>query len=304
MTAYVYLLCFVYHRYQTIGDNLINSLIYHVRRYIDEAKSSAKEQVYRHRIEANENLHKAGLVLKLFTNDRIAESTPFSEVQAKAFSILERQKLDSVADHITTNVKFDETAFQWEHIDKLSHQFKRHLRPILRASHLETSSSQTPLAEAVHFLINAFEQGRSLRQYRPDAFPTRFIPETQKHYLYAKDTHGQRQLLVDRYEFLVYRLLRNGLETGDVFCRDSVRFRSFDDDLIDDVRWQDKDRLIALTGLKVLNQPITSHLAMLEQKLALSIIISTKLSIRVATDRSSRPQSIRLMHAIHPNTSG
>ena len=70
----------------------------------------------------------------------------------------------------------------------------------------------------------------------------------------------------DRYEFLVYRLLRERLEAGDLFCRDSVRFRSFEDDLISDHKWRDKDRLIDLTGLSILKQPIQEHLDSLEQE--------------------------------------
>ena len=266
-TAYVYLLCFVYHRYQRLHDNLINSMIHSVRRYTDEAKGAARERVYEHRIEDNQNLQKAGQVLKLFTDDRIEESTPFQEVQAKAFEILDRQNLNFIADHITTNVRFDETAFQWEHIDKLAHQFKRHLRPILLAVDLAASSGHTPLIEAVHFLKGAFQKGRALGQYPPAAFPIQFIPDTTKRYLYAQDTLGQRCLFPDRYEFLAYRLLRNGLEAGDIFCRDSVRFRSFEDDLLDDQRWQEKEKLIADTGLAILKQPIQDHLATLEQRL-------------------------------------
>jgi len=75
--VYLYLLCFVYHRYQRLHDNLINSLIYNVRGYVDEAKAVAKERVYQYRIEANSHLQKAGQVLKLFTNDSISEETPF-----------------------------------------------------------------------------------------------------------------------------------------------------------------------------------------------------------------------------------
>jgi len=63
---------------------------------------------------------------------------------------------------------------------------------------------------------------------------------------------------------MVYRLLRNGLEAGDVFCRHSVRLRSCEDDLIDNDTWQDKDRLIEQTGLRSLTQPIREHLAELE----------------------------------------
>jgi len=265
--VYLYLICFVYHRYQRLHDNLLNSLIYNVRQYADEAKAAAKERVYEFRTEGNENLRKAGQVLKLFTDDSISENTPFSKVQAKAFSILERQKLDVIADHITTNARFDETAFQWEHIDKLSHQFKRNLRPVLSAVDFDASLGQNALIEAVHFLKTMFQKGKSLRQYPPDTFPTRFIPANTKRYLYGQDSQGRKQFLVDRYEFLVYRLLHNGLLAGDIFCRDSVRFRSFEDDLIDDKKWQEKEKLIDLTDLTILKHPIQDHLADLERVL-------------------------------------
>ncbi|MCK4815834.1 Tn3 family transposase, partial [bacterium] len=263
--VHIYLLCFVYHRYQKINDNLINSLIYNVRKYIGEARSAAKERVYERRIEGNQNLQKAGQVLRLFTDGSIAENTPFHQVQTKAFRILERQKLDFMANHIATNARFDETAFQWEHMDGLVHKFRRRLRPVLLAVDFAASLANDPLIEAICFLRAAFQKGRPLGQYSTDAFPKRFIPETVKRYLYAQDAHGQEQLLPDRYEFLVYRLLRNALEAGDIFCRDSVRFRSFEDDLLDNQRWQEKEELIASTGLTILKQPIQEHLAALEQ---------------------------------------
>ena len=265
--VHVYLLCFVYHRYQRLHDHLLGSLIHHVRRYADEAKSVAKARVDESRSEDQQNLHKAGQVLKLFTDDTIAESTPFQDVRAKAFAILERHTLDLIADHITTTTRFDDTAFQWNHIDKLAPQFKRHLRPILLAVEWAASSGHASLMDVIAFLQGAFRQGRSLGQYPLATFPLRFLPEASKRYLYAPDTHGHRHLLPDRYEFLGYRLLRNGLEAGDIFCRESVRFRSFEDDLIDDQRWQEKERLIADTGLPLLQQPIREHLAALEHVL-------------------------------------
>ena len=227
-------------------------------------------------------------MLKLFTNDSIAEETPFHQVQAQAFSILERPKLDFIADHIATKARFDETAFQWEHIDKLAHQFKRNLRLILKMVDLAASRADEPLLSATHFLKNAFQQGMSLGQYSPEKFPTRFIPENTKRYLYRQDSQGlpsnevkgQKHFLVDRYEFLVYRLLRNRLEAGDIFCQDSVHFRSFEDDLIDDKQWQKKEELIAITGLTILLQPIHEHLALLEQTLEDRIIAVNQ---RIAT---------------------
>jgi len=265
--VYVYFLCFVYHRYQKLHDNLINCLIHDVRGYIDDTKNAAKERMYESLIESNQDLQKVGTVLKIFTDDSIAGDTPFYQVQEKAFGILERPKLDSIADHISKNVRFNETAFQWEHVDKLASQFKRHLRPILLTVDFASSSASDPLIEAIDFLKDAYQKEKPLGQYPAESFPKRFILEPMKRYLYAQDTHGKRQLLPNRYEFLVYRLLRNSLEAGDIFCRDSVRFRSFEDDLLDKQRWQKKEVLIASTGLAILKQPIRDHLAMLEQRL-------------------------------------
>ncbi|EKU96540.1 transposase, TnpA family, partial [Leptolyngbya sp. PCC 7375] len=264
--VHVYLLCFVYHRYQRAHDNLINSLIYNVRRYVEESKVAAKEQVYEYQIEGNQNLQKAGQILKLFTDDTIAETTAFQEVRTKAFEILERQKLAFLAEHIATQAAFDETAFQWEYVDTLARQFKCNLRPILQTIEFASASGHAPLLKALQFLKAAAQKGRPLSQYRPDSFPTQFIPDSTKRYLYASAEAGGH-LLPDRYEFLVYRLLRNGLESGDIFCRDSVRFRSFEDDLLSEQQWKAKTELITATGLTILNQPIQDHLIALEQTL-------------------------------------
>lgn len=165
--VHVYLLCFVYHRYQRLHDNLLNCLIYDIRRYTDSAKEAAKDRVYAYRDESNENLQKAGHVLKLFTNDALAPSTPFHDVQARAFAILERQRLDFVAEHMTAPARCDATAFQWEHVDVLAPQFKRHLRPILLAVEWAASAGHAPLMEAVQFLQTAFRNGRTLARSIP-----------------------------------------------------------------------------------------------------------------------------------------
>lgn len=263
----MYLLCFVYHRYQRMHDNLITSLLYNVRRFTDEAKTAAKEQVYAYQIEHSHNLQKAGQVLQLFTDDRIEADTPFQTVQSQAFTILERQTLAHLAEQIATNASFDETAFQWEQVDQLAPQFKRHLRPLLLAVEFAASPAQAPLLEAVAFLKETLQQGKGLSQTPARTFPTRFIPVKLKRYLYAPAPHGRKHLLLDRYEFLLYRLVRQGLEAGDLFCRDSVRFRSFEDDLIDDQQWQNKEALLATAGLPLLQQPMREQLATLEQVL-------------------------------------
>jgi hypothetical protein len=56
-TVRISLLCFVYHRYQTLHDNLINCLLYHVRQYHDGAKKAAKERVRTSRTHSHKPLN-------------------------------------------------------------------------------------------------------------------------------------------------------------------------------------------------------------------------------------------------------
>ena len=73
---------------------------------------------------------------------------------------------------------------------------------------ITASEPEAPLMLAIAFLQEAFAKGQPLRQYAERAIPTRCIPKRFRRYLYAQTGRGPRHVLVDRYEFWVYRLLR------------------------------------------------------------------------------------------------
>jgi TnpA family transposase len=75
---------------------------------------------------------------------------------------------------------------------------------------------------------------------------------------YLLDINGG--IIRDRYEFLVYRLLRDRLEAGDLYCRDSARFRSLDDDLVDEATCQQCHEIFTQHGLEVAGWPIREKL--------------------------------------------
>lgn len=83
----------------------------------------------------------------------------------------------------------------------------------------------------------------------------------------AAEKRKDKQLEVDRYEFLVYRLLRNALEAGNVYVRDSNDFRSFEDDLISAERWENQDAVLREIGAPILLAPIQKTLAGFRKKL-------------------------------------
>lgn len=79
-----------------------------------------------------------------------------------------------------------------------------------------------PLLEAVAFLQELLRQSKSPRQAKPADFPTGIFAKGVQRYMYSTaEKRKDKRLEVDRYEFLVYRLLRNALEAGNVYVRDS-----------------------------------------------------------------------------------
>jgi len=170
------------------------------------------------------------------------------------------------------------------------------LRLVLLVVRFAAPSARPPVLEAVQFLTKALQHGKPLSHYPTDQFPVRCVTEPLKRYLYSTDQTGHKRLRPDRYGFLVYRLLRDRLEAGDIFCRESTRFRSFEDDLLDDRQWQEKDRLLAETGLPILTQPIQEHLAALEQQLEERLAVVNQ---RLATGENTHFQLTRRGRQVH-----
>lgn len=269
-TAYLYLLCYVRYRYQKLNDDLIISFKHHVKKFGEDAEDAAKERVYAHRIETNQNLGKAAQILDLVL-EGLPAGTPFTKFQTQVFAILERSKLEQVSKHMTGKVVFDETAFAWDYLDLKAGSFKVHLRHAIRAAEFTGSFANDPVVTAVNFLKQAFLKDRSLGEMGASSFPARHLSKQTRRYLY--DTEDTARLLPDRYEFHTYRLLKQGLDAGDVYCRDSIRFRSLEDDLISAERWRrDKEALIAELDLPVLAMPIEAHLAELETRLEARLV--------------------------------
>ena len=274
LTVYVYLLCFIQYRYNRLHDNLIQSLLHHVKRFSDAAKEGAKERVYAYRMASNRDLPKAAQILQLFMDRDIPERTPFGEVKKRAFRLLPPEQLDLVATHIATKARFDETEFEWEHLEGLAATFKRYLRPTLSAADFDTASPHDPVVRMVNSLKTVFRKDKPLGQLSAKAFVTHHLGKKLRRYLFAPSE--LERPIPDRYEYLTYRLLRNGFEAGDIYCSRSFRFRSFENDLVSHVVWRDKDRLLADLGLPRLTQPIDAHLADLRR------------TLRAAADRGER----------------
>lgn len=265
--VYLYLLCFILHRYQKFNDNLINAFIFQVRKVIDAAKVATKEKILHYQLENNESIRHISQILGLFLDDGIADDVAFGEVKRRAFTILDRNKLQQVSQYMK-NQSFKDSVFEWEFIAAFAPAFKQHLRPLLIQLSFTGHRGDNELIEAIEFLKTSFDKGKSLNRYSFDKIPKAFIPQGLKLYLYEEDETGQKHIHPDKYEFLVYRLLRNHIEAGDVYVSDSLSFRSFEDDLIPLQTWQDnKEEILKEADIPGVAKPITELLQDLETEL-------------------------------------
>ena len=255
----LYLLCFAYHRFRQINDNLIEAFIHWVDQYEKQAKLAAEAEVQQAFANAADNLKAAGQVLQLFVDSSIPGDASFAMVKEKAFSLLEAERFPQVSDYMR-NIVFDKTAFEWSYYVKLSPTFKRNLRQLFTDLVFAGRVKDEPLLEAITFLQGLLRQGKSPRQLKPSSFPTTVVPKSLQRYLFVTLEGKKKELEIDRYEFLIYRLLRKALEAGDVFVQDSTEFRRFEDNLISDARWQDKDIILREIGLPILLAPIKDTL--------------------------------------------
>ena len=266
-TTRLYLLCFAYHRFRQLNDNLIDAFIHLVDQYEQQAKVAAETAAIQAMAEASANLNAAGEVLNLFIDPSISGKTPFSKIKQKAFSLLEPERFPQVADYMR-NIEFDKTAFEWSFYGTLQHKFKLNLRHLFCNLDFAGMIDDAPLLEAVAFLQDVLRQDKSPRQAQPADFPTGVIAKALQRYMYTvAEKRIDKRLDVDRYEFLVYRLLRNALEAGNVYVRASNEFRSFEDDLIDAKRWADSDAVLREIGAPILQAPIQEALAALRKEL-------------------------------------
>lgn len=267
-TTRLYLLCFAYYRYRQINDHLIEAFMVRVEDYGKQAKLAGEEAMRNALTEASESLQAAGEVLHLFVDDTIPDDATFATVKAKAYSYLGPERIPLVADYMR-NIAFDKLGFQWAYYTTLSPTFKRNLRHLFIDLDFAGRVEHAPLLAAVDFLQDHLRRGHTPRQIDPTSFPLDLIPKRLRSYLFTvQGAKGQaKRLDVDRYEFLVYRLLCDALDAGDVFVKDSNEFRRFEDDLISDERWRDKDAVLRDLDAPILQAPIEETLAALRTQL-------------------------------------
>ena len=113
--ARLYILCFLLQRFQKINDNLVNGLIYHMRKVNTTAKACMEQQVLTFQREDNESVERVGQILSMFLDDSIAESVSFyynACILSELLEYAEREKDFELADRIKKI-----SPVSWKHVN-------------------------------------------------------------------------------------------------------------------------------------------------------------------------------------------
>lgn len=270
-TVRLYILCYVFYRFQKINDNLVNSFTYHLNYYKKQAKVVSKERVYECKVEANSYTKKIEALLDLYIDKRLTYKMFFGKIREdEAFKIAKEADF-AILKQSLYGMIFDEEAFQWEYYVSIAKTMVKNLRPLARAIDFESSTISDSLITALNFLKDAFNKKIPLKRVPIADFPIDFIPPGLSSYLYKeREVDGKNEKILDvhLYEFLVYYRLDFFLGNGSVFVSNSLNFKSLKDDLYDAKLWEkNKDEIIKEQNNDVLNTPIAIQLSNLQKEL-------------------------------------
>lgn len=291
-TVRLYLLCYIFYRFEKINDNLISAFNYRINLYKNAAIQESKTKVYEHKAEINQYGPKINKILDLFTDDKISDS----DVRPKGFSIVEKEKFPLLKAYVTGKT-FDEEEFRWNYYKKIAKTIARNLRPLVNA--IDFEGEDLELMRALTFLKTTFRSKKSLRQINQTRFPMEFIPPSLKSYLYEtgnQEGDSEKVLNVYCYEFMIYHQLEKSFNAGRAFVNNSFNFKSLQVDLLQD--WPtNKETVLETLNNFTLNMPIREQLDQLKKEFNTSILeVNQRIErgenkeLRVKNEKSKKDQ--------------
>lgn len=240
---WLHVICFVYHRYQQIMDNLITSFMYHTRTIMEAGKTYAGIAMMEHSASVVADFPKLAQFLEWFPKRN--KDLNHDALNQAAYSILPEEQFSALAQFLHGNT-FDKTTAKWEFYLKSSRMFSLYLRPILLAVHFEHYKKDNKVMELINLLKTHYAAGKNPAMFKLSDDLGLTIPKNMTPYLKREQTDEH----VDPYlfEFYVYQKIYHQLDRGVLYCNDSISYCDIDQDLVDDALVDDVEKISAEFG--------------------------------------------------------
>jgi hypothetical protein len=225
---YLQALCFIYHRYQQIMDNLITSFMFHIRGIISDAKKYAEKARAEYNTNLSVDVPKLAKFMKWFPNRKYGMG--HEELNREAYNILPEKQFPIIADYLMGS-RFDAKAAKRDFYLEQSRLFALYLRPVLLHVSFEYYKADADVMAFINHMKNHY--GR--RKKGPASFklPQELedrISETALPYL--KKAANDEQIDPHLFEFFVYQKMYHRLDKNLLCCNDSVTYCDVDHDLV------------------------------------------------------------------------
>ena len=255
--TYLYLLCYAWQRYRQLTDNLVDALLYHLKRIEDDTRTKVQHELFQSQAKLSLDAPQVGRLLLLYVDDRFDDATPFGQVREQAFTILPRTAL-SLTGQRWCGKPTSPMELRWQAVDSHAGRFKRNLRPLFLALEFASTITESPWLAALAWMKRVFSRQQVLAARPLSECPDGTVPKRLRPYLWAFDANGKAtSLRGDRYEFWIYRQIRKRFEAGELYLDDSLRHRSLNDELVPPERQRE---VIEQLDLAWLREPVDTTL--------------------------------------------
>lgn len=286
--ARLYLICYVHLRFLKINDHLIASFIQRVNGYKNDADKYQKEEIYNAQIIDKENRNTAANILSLNIDKKIEDK----DIRSKSFEIVPKDEFQHFVQKIRKPHLTPEF-YRWQYYKKHEYAIKLNIRLIFKNLDFESSSSE--LTEAATFLKSHFDSNKSFSIHQFKDIPLEFIPTAMRRYVVTRvkpknSNKKEKIVLAGAYEFMLYTCIERLIPKGVVTIKDSLYYKSLEDELISRLEWSiRKDKILddiktqlITTNIKALIQNLESLLTSRYQEVNNTINsgINTKIKIK------------------------
>ena len=273
---YFYVLCYAYHRFQKMNDQLIETLMHYVNLYHKQAKEYAHQRANEISVDIKSHYGESAKTLIYWYVDPSLASLNFADLQQRALTILPQEDMMKVGEFLTNEV-IDKKRYTWEFHDKNFQAMSKNLRPLMKALDFQAKPEHKELLTGFHFMKKVFHNQQSLKEIPLVDFPLETIPAHLQPYLCERDpSKKSKEKLIKsihpyRYEFYIYEQLNKHLVANKIYTNDSTQYKNFADDIKLKKTVKEKKQLLTSLNASRLNRKSVALLAELEAELEAGI---------------------------------
>ena len=262
----LYLICYAYRRYLKLNDHLLESLNHKTNKYLEKAdEHQNKEHALFDAHDATDR-KKASKMLELYVDYKVSDS----QLRPRAFEVVDENKIVAMAKRMK-QTKFNPDQHRWEFHNANAHRVKHNLRQIFDVLTFQTQDSK--LAEAIRFFKAHLSGNKTnFEHLAMNQVSMDFVPMRLRRYLYTKiipkgKKRKRKVVNINTYEFMLYWQLNISINHGKTHVRDSLSYRSLQDELLPKNVWDsDKDSLIDKLNNRFLKSSVHNILGELRKE--------------------------------------